>query len=53
LDHGAQSLTRFHTLPNVPDGSTRNVEWLAVDPAGHRLFVAPGSGNTIYQFRTD
>jgi hypothetical protein len=53
LDHGAQSLTKFQTLPSVRDGSTRNVEWLAVDPAGHRLFVGPGSGNSIYQFRTD
>jgi hypothetical protein len=50
LDHGAQSLTKFQTLPNVPDGSTRNVEWLAVDSAGHRLFVSPGSGNSVYQY---
>jgi hypothetical protein len=50
LDHGAQSLTKFQTLPDVPDGSTRNVEWLAVDSAGHRLFVSPGSGNGVYQY---
>jgi hypothetical protein len=50
LDHGAQSLTKFQTLPDVPDRSSRSVEWLAVDPAGHRLFVSPGSGNSIYQY---
>jgi hypothetical protein len=50
LDDGAQSLTKFETLPNVPDGSTRHVEWLAVDSVGHRLFVSPGSGNSVYQY---
>ena len=50
LDHGAQSLTKFQTLPDVPDRSSRSVEWLAVDPAGHRLFVSPGRGNSIYQY---
>ena len=50
LDHGAQSLTKFATLPAVSDGSARNVEWLAVDSAGHRLFVSPGAGNAVYQY---
>jgi hypothetical protein len=50
LDHGAQLLTKFATLPALPGGSTRHVEWLAVDPAGHRLFVNAGSGNSVYQY---
>jgi len=50
LDHGAQSLTKFETLPEVPDGSTRKVEWLAVDSAGHQLFVNPGSGSSVYEY---
>lgn len=50
VDDGAQSLRKFDTLPAVPDGSTRSVEWLAVDPVKHRLFVSPGSGNSIYQY---
>jgi hypothetical protein len=50
LDHGAQSLTKFQTLPNVPDGSTRHVEWLAMDSARHQLFVSPGSGNSVYKY---
>ena len=50
LDHGAQSLTKFATLPAVPDGSARNVEWLAVDSAGRRLFVSPGAENSVYQY---
>jgi hypothetical protein len=50
LDHGAQSLTKFETLPDVPNGSRRHVEWLAVDSAGHQLFVSPGSGNSVYQY---
>jgi hypothetical protein len=50
LDHGAQSLAKFATLPAVSDGSARNVEWLAVDSVGHRLFVSPGAGNSIYQY---
>jgi DNA-binding beta-propeller fold protein YncE len=50
LDHGAQSLTKFQTLPDVSDKFSRNVEWLAVDPAGHQLFVSPGSGNSVYKY---
>jgi hypothetical protein len=50
LERGAQSLTKFETLPSVGDGSARHLEWLAVDPVGHRLFVAPGGGNAIYQY---
>jgi hypothetical protein len=51
LDHGVQSLTKFETLPDVPPGSTRNVEWLAVDSAGHRLFVNPGDASSVYQYQ--
>lgn len=50
LEHGGQSLTKVETLPSVPDGSARNVEGLVVDPVGHRLFVAPGSGTSLYQY---
>ena len=51
LDHGARSLTKFATMPNVADGSARTVEWLTVDSVGHRLFVSPGNGNSVYQYR--
>lgn len=52
LSHGASVLTKFASLGNIPRQPS-DWEWLEVDPAGHRLFVAPsGNGRNVlvYQY---
>lgn len=51
LSHGASVLTKFASLGNIPREPS-DWEWLEVDPAGHRLFVAPsGKGRSILVYR--
>jgi hypothetical protein len=50
LANGAKSLAKFEPLVDVPDPSPSDIKWLAVNSAGHQLFVSPGSGNSVYQY---
>ena len=52
LSDGSSTPTRFASLGDVPGSQPSDPKWLAVDTAGHRLFVSPnGDGRQILVYR--
>ncbi len=43
LADGASALTKFVSLSDIPGWTQDDSRWLEIDPAGRRLFVAPGA----------